>query len=186
MAVPGGERIVLAGDVLARPLRAPARLLGRRPHRAQLRRRVLEVRLRPLPVGGIGIVPGADPHRPMVDEPRVERREEVARPAVVGRHDRHAEQRRLGQREAEALRAVHGQQAVQRRDERVLLRRGEVAVEHLHVRVGAAASSTALCASGSRSDRSVFTTSAAPSPGPNARVNASIAPSGFLRSATLP
>ena len=79
----------------------------------------------------------ADADGPVVDQPRVERRQEVARPAVVGGHDRDAEQGGLREGEPEPLGAMHGQQAVEQPDERVLLRGRQVAVDHVHVRVRA-------------------------------------------------
>ena len=58
------------------------------------------------PSARVGVVSRADADGPVVDQPGVERRQEVARPAVVGGHDRHAEQRGLREGEAEALGAM--------------------------------------------------------------------------------
>ena len=89
--------------------RPPARLLGLGSStRAQQRGGVVEVRLRPLAVGGIGLVARADRHAP-VDQPSGCGVRKSRGPAVAGGHDRLAEQHRLGEREAEALGAVQRQ-----------------------------------------------------------------------------
>ena len=81
---------------------------------------------------------------------------------------------------------MHGQQAVEQPDEGVLLRRGQVAVDDVHVRVrrggvehGAVRGGIDVRAQRLDDERRAVV-------GPNARANASIAPSGFLRAATLP
>ena len=123
---------VLCDDLGACALRAAQRPRAVGEHRAHAGGGMVEVGLGPFAVGGIRVVAGADRHHPRVDGQRVERRHEVARAAVVGRDDRRLEQHRLGDRQAEALRAVQRDVAVQLADERVLVLRREVRVDHGH------------------------------------------------------
>ena len=61
------------------------------------------------------------------------RRHEVEVARVAGGDDRLAQRHRLGQREAEALGAVQRDVAVAGGEQRVLLRAGQGAVDHVHV-----------------------------------------------------
>ena len=118
-----------------------------------------------------------------VDEVGVGRRHEVGVAGEAGGDHRLAERHRLGQREPEALGAVQRDVAVGAREQRGHLAR----VESTRSTSRMSGRSPIACAAarapaGRKSALIVLSTSVGPSPGANARLNASTSPSGFLRS----
>ena len=182
----GHGRGVSGEDVGARAQSARAcarRVLADRAHAL---RAMIEIGLGPDALGRIGIVPGADHDRARIDRQRVEARHEVARAAVVGGDHRCAEQHRLGDRKTEALRAVQRDVAVQLADQRVLVLRRQLRVDHGHAAMPRGGGEHGGVFVGTRvAAPRIFSTSPTPSSSANARANASISPSGFLRAATL-